>query len=88
MFYLLIFKYVAVSKYDVLIESENPWENSGLFEGDIMIYKKSERNGIVNSSSIWPNATIPFIIDRQFSMCCVYCLLVLQKCLEIILYFF
>lgn len=58
---------VSAVQNDELLESDNPWENSGLFEGDIMIYSKFQKNGIINSSYIWPNATIPFIIDGQFS---------------------
>lgn len=44
----------------------NVWEHSGLFEGDIMLYSDN-RNGLVNTSRRWPNATIPFHIDDSFT---------------------
>lgn len=43
------------------------WEESGLFEGDIMTYGGLTRNGISNEKRRWPNATIPYFIDESFS---------------------
>lgn len=44
------------------------WEKSGLFEGDIMFYNPDTKNGIIDESFRWANATIPFYIeDDHFS---------------------
>lgn len=41
----------------------NIWEHSGLYEGDIMLYGK---NGLLDTESHWPNATVPYYIDESF----------------------
>ncbi|CRK99150.1 CLUMA_CG012504, isoform A [Clunio marinus] len=41
------------------------WEKSGLYEGDIMTYSNEIRNGILNETLRWPNATIPFYIEED-----------------------
>lgn len=41
------------------------WEKSGLFEGDIMFYKDDYKNGIIDKSRRWKNATIPFYIEEK-----------------------
>lgn len=47
----------------------NIWEESGLYEGDIMVYQTSQvpKNGLLDPDSRWPNATVPFYIDDEFS---------------------
>ncbi|CAO1409236.1 unnamed protein product [Diamesa serratosioi] len=44
---------------------DHVWEQSGLHEGDIMIYSQEERNGILDSKLRWDNATIPFYIEES-----------------------
>lgn len=41
------------------------WEKSGLFEGDIMSYNPDTRNGVIDESLRWDNATIPFYIEED-----------------------
>jgi Astacin (Peptidase family M12A) len=41
------------------------WEHSGLFEGDIMLYDDDSRNGLLDESYRWSNATIPFYIEED-----------------------
>ncbi|XP_055603801.1 seminal metalloprotease 1-like [Uranotaenia lowii] len=50
-------------------DENNPWELSGLFEGDILLDSPAAtRNGILNEALRWPNATIPYYIeDDDFS---------------------
>lgn len=49
-------------------DGTNVWELSGLFEGDIMLYtKQPNKNGIIDETYRWPNATIPYYIDEAFS---------------------
>lgn len=43
--------------------TQNVWELSGLYEGDIMLDK--ERNGMIKENFRWPNGTIPFYIRKQ-----------------------
>ncbi|XP_055909306.1 seminal metalloprotease 1 [Eupeodes corollae] len=43
----------------------NLWEHCELFEGDIMLYNDSRRNGLLNESYYWPKAVIPFYIDSK-----------------------
>lgn len=47
-------------------EDGNIWEESGLFEGDIMTYGGLMRNGISSEERRWPNATVPYYIDDSF----------------------
>lgn len=44
--------------------SQNAWELSGLYEGDILIADK-EQNGLITEDFRWPNGTIPFYIKKQ-----------------------
>lgn len=39
------------------------WELSGLFEGDIMIPKRS-RNSLTIADTIWPNGIVPYYIKE------------------------
>jgi hypothetical protein len=41
------------------------WEKSGLYEGDIMFYKGDSKNGIIEKTRHWKNATIPFYIEES-----------------------
>lgn len=51
-------------------DGTNVWELSGLFEGDIMLYtKQPNKNGLIDETYRWPNATIPYYIDEAFSEC-------------------
>lgn len=44
------------------------WENTGLLEGDIMTYNRKARNGVIDDTYRWPNATIPlFIQEKHFN---------------------
>ncbi|XP_058450595.1 low choriolytic enzyme-like [Malaya genurostris] len=43
----------------------NPWELSGLFEGDILLDSQQVRNGILNESARWTEATVPYYIDEE-----------------------
>lgn len=45
------------------------WEHSGLFEGDIMLYDRSSKNGLLDTNARWPRATVPYYIDDAFSKC-------------------
>lgn len=46
----------------------NPWELSGLYEGDMLLDSHQSRNGILNETMRWPNATVPYYIeDDDFS---------------------
>lgn len=49
-------------------QGTNIWEHSGLFEGDIMLYKKKNlmKNGLVDVAARWDFATIPYSIDDSF----------------------
>lgn len=47
-------------------ESEqNLWELSGLYQGDIMVQKKLDRNGIIGPELRWTNSTVPFYIEED-----------------------
>ncbi|XP_031632219.1 zinc metalloproteinase nas-13-like isoform X2 [Contarinia nasturtii] len=49
-------------------DGTNVWEHSGLFEGDIMLYtKKFNKNGLIDETSRWEKATIPYYIDDAFT---------------------
>lgn len=63
-------------------DGTNIWEHSGLFEGDIMLYsKQSIKNGLIDETYRWPNATIPYYIDDAFSKCLKYHK-IRKKCLK------
>lgn len=46
-------------------DADHAWEQSGLYEGDIMIYSHQERNGVLDEKLRWTNATIPFYIEES-----------------------
>jgi hypothetical protein len=55
------------SSFGRLPESDgdgNVWEHSGLYEGDIMYYDGA-KNGVIEKSNHWTNATIPFYIEEE-----------------------
>ena len=43
------------------------WQQSGKFEGDIVLTDEQIRNGMVNTVYRWPNRVVPFYIDPVFS---------------------
>ncbi|KXJ72215.1 hypothetical protein RP20_CCG018582 [Aedes albopictus] len=49
-------------------EEANPWELSGLFEGDMLLESHSARNGVLNDTLRWTDATVPYYIhDEDFT---------------------
>ncbi|KAI4481328.1 hypothetical protein M0804_009448 [Polistes exclamans] len=49
-------------------DPENVWELSGLYQGDIMLplnHKGSNRNGLLDTTTRWPNATVPYYIEEE-----------------------
>lgn len=50
-------------------DGSNIWEHSGLLEGDIMIYKQNNKNGLIDDTAKWPSAFVPYYIDDAFSEC-------------------
>ncbi|XP_055605792.1 seminal metalloprotease 1-like [Uranotaenia lowii] len=42
----------------------NPWEVSGLFEGDMLWDPHLSRNGILNVTGRWTNGTVPYYIEE------------------------
>jgi hypothetical protein len=46
------------------------WEQSGKFEGDIVLTDEQQRNGLINTARRWPGRTLPFFIDPIFSKYC------------------
>lgn len=49
-------------------DETNVWEQSGLYEGDIMIYHSShmDKNGLIDKATRWPNGTVPYHISDTF----------------------
>lgn len=49
-------------------DDENIWELSGLYEGDMMIYRESdmEKNGLLDASTRWPGGIVPYHIADSF----------------------
>lgn len=45
----------------------NPEELGTYFEGDILVPGIEGRNGLVKTSSRWPNGVIPYVISNEFS---------------------
>lgn len=45
----------------------NPEELGSYFQGDIMITRNPQRNGLKDESTRWPNKTIPYVITGNFS---------------------
>lgn len=51
-------------------EEVNPWELSGLYEGDMLMDPHQARNGILNETGRWTEGTVPYYIeDEDFSKC-------------------
>lgn len=50
-------------------DQPNPWELSGLYEGDMLLEPHwNSRNGVTNSTLRWPNGTVPYYVeDEDFS---------------------
>jgi hypothetical protein len=46
------------------------WEQSGKFEGDIVLTGEQPRNGVINKTRRWPGKRVPFYIDPVFSKYC------------------
>ena len=46
------------------------WEQSGKFEGDIVLTEEQMRNGMVNTARRWRNGVVPFVIDSVFGEYC------------------
>ncbi|XP_047368269.1 seminal metalloprotease 1-like [Vespa velutina] len=49
-------------------DPENIWELSGLYQGDIMLSpnnKISDRNGILDTTTRWPNGIVPYYIEEE-----------------------
>ena len=48
-------------------DKENPWELSGLFEGDIMLYPKTgnTKNGLLDLTTRWPGGIVPLFIEED-----------------------
>ena len=44
---------------------DHVWEQSGLYQGDIMVYSQAERNGVLDLELRWTNATVPFYIEES-----------------------
>lgn len=62
----------VAARIDELSEGEdepNPWELSGLYEGDMLLEPHwNSRNGVTNSTLRWPNGTVPYYVeDEDFS---------------------
>ncbi|XP_011704689.1 PREDICTED: zinc metalloproteinase nas-4-like [Wasmannia auropunctata] len=45
----------------------NPEELGGYFEGDIMLIKNTNRNGLKNEATRWPNRVVPYKISGNFN---------------------
>ena len=46
-------------------DEQNPWELSGLFEGDILV---EQRNGVLDRGLRWPQGVVPYyIVESDFS---------------------
>ncbi|PNF32679.1 hypothetical protein B7P43_G13113 [Cryptotermes secundus] len=46
---------------------QSAWELSGKFEGDIALSENQLRNGLIGSSTLWPNGIVPYVIDDVFT---------------------
>lgn len=54
------------AKLKRLPKTKNPEESGTYFEGDLLIPRKNQRNGIFLESYRWTNATIPYEIQGNF----------------------
>jgi len=61
---------VTVSFVADVTDKQSAWEQSGKFEGDIVLTDEQMRNGVINIASRWPNGIVPYIIDSAFSTYC------------------
>jgi hypothetical protein len=61
---------VTVSNVADVSDEQNMWEQSGKFEGDIMLTEEQYRNGLKHTARRWPGRTVPFYIDPVFSKYC------------------
>jgi len=57
-------------------DKRSAWEQSGKFEGDIVMTEE-QRNGERDPTSRWPNGVVPFVIESVFGE---YCRTKIQKC--------
>jgi len=48
-------------------DKQSAWEQSGKFEGDIMLTDVRLRTGWLNTDRRWPNAEVPFVINSVFN---------------------
>ncbi|KAL9696897.1 hypothetical protein quinque_000338 [Culex quinquefasciatus] len=47
-------------------DQPNPWELSGLYEGDMLLDPHwNSRNGVTNSTLRWPNGTVPYYVEDE-----------------------
>lgn len=58
-------------------DENNIWELSGLFQGDMMGMVASEKNGLLDEASKWPDAIVPYHIEEDdfskfYNCMCVY----------------
>jgi hypothetical protein len=60
---------VTVSSVADVEDKQSPWEQSGIFEGEIML-NEEERNGLINPGGRWPNEVVPFDTDDVYSEYC------------------
>jgi hypothetical protein len=48
-------------------EKQSAWEQSGKFEGDIMLSQEQLRTGLINPARRWPNRIVPFVMHGVFN---------------------
>jgi hypothetical protein len=47
-------------------DNNNAWEQSGQFEGDIMLYDNADlKNVLQDDNARWPMAVVPYSIDKM-----------------------
>jgi len=63
-------QWVTVSFVADVTAKQSAWEQSGKFEGDIMLTEEQLRNGVINPASRWPNKVVLYYIDPVFSKYC------------------
>jgi hypothetical protein len=51
---------------------QSAWEQSGKFEGDIVLTEEEIRNGLINPAISWPNNEVPFVTEVVFSEYCSF----------------
>jgi len=55
---------LARPKHEIEVDPE---QVPGLFEGDILI-REGSKNGIINTTTRWPNATLVYELDNNFTL--------------------